>query len=164
MELIKDLEKRFQNLDAKLNTKVELASKIYSDDLERVHLLFSSNTENYENGLNECRGEMLRQLIQKRNEQLEQTNGFQISQQNNLTQFKSLHKSIKSNYARFSRGLASVYESILFRSKLADPLKFVQLVKYSKLMQTEQIVDLAKANISVFFDFIYCYLIRYLYI
>ena len=116
MELIKDLEKRFQNLDAKLNTKVELASKIYSDDLERVHHLFSSKKEKYENGLNECRGEMLRQLIQKRNEQLEQINGFQISQQNNLTQFKSLHKSIKSNYARFSRGLASVYESILFRS------------------------------------------------
>ena len=37
---------------------------------------FDSKQERYENGLNECRDEMLKQLIQKRNEQLKEINAF----------------------------------------------------------------------------------------
>jgi hypothetical protein len=56
----------------------------------------------------------------------------QSSQQNDLTQLKSLHKSIKQNYAAFAKGLATVYE---FQSKLADPLKLSDLDKNVDLMR-----------------------------
>ena len=132
MEIIRDLEEKFHNLDSKLNSnaKQELANVIYTRDLERIDHLFKAKKERYKNGLNECRQEMLDQLIQKRNEQLQQVNEFkQISQQINLSELERLHKSIKQNYAAFAKGLPSVFESIMFRSKLANPFKFAQLVK-----------------------------------
>ena len=121
MELIRDLEQNFQNLDASLNSRAKVYAFYinFNNSYNRINarIFNSSKEKKYEHGLNESRDEMLRHLIQKRDEQLNELNEFmQSSQQNNLTQFKSLHKSIKSNYARFSRGLASVYESILFRS------------------------------------------------
>ena len=39
-------------------------------------IIFDSKQENYENGLNECRDGMLKQLIQKRDGQLSQMNEF----------------------------------------------------------------------------------------
>ena len=149
MEIIRDLEEKFHNLDSKLNSnaKQELANVIYTRDLKRIEHSFKAKKQRYKNGLNECRQEMLDQLIQKRNEQLQQVNEFMESnQQNSLPQLKSLHKSIKQNYAAFAKGLPSVFESIMFRSKLANPLKLAQLVKYTNLLKNEEKVSLAKVK------------------
>ena len=149
MELIRDLEEKFQRINAKLNSnvKVESAGRIYSNDLERIEHLFNDKKQRYKNGLNECRQEMLDQLIQKRNEQLEQVNEFnQSSQQKSLTQFKTLADSIKSKNLSFSRGIASVFESLMSRSKLGNPLKFVQLVRYEKFMPNEVTICLDNAK------------------
>ena len=156
MELIRDLEQTFQNINTTLNSnaKVESAGSIYTNDLQRIDRLFKFKKEKYEKGLNECRDELLKKNIQKRDEELQQVNEFiQSSQQKNLIQLKSLHKSIKQNYTALAKGLASVYESILFRSKLANPLKLAQLVKYEKLMQTSEKVCFAKANDRLDLDF-----------
>ena len=146
MDLILALEQKFDKINNRLdsNSKVQLIKNNHIKDLETVQSVFDLTKEKkYENGLNECRQEMLDQLIQKRNEQLEQVNEFkQSSQQNSLTELESLKKSLKQNYFAFAKGLASAIESILFRSKLANPLKFAQLVKYSKLMSNEQQVSL----------------------
>ena len=89
-----------------------------------IHRFFDSTKEKkYENGLNEHRGEMLKQIIQKRNEQLEQINEFiQSTQLNSLTKFKALADSIKLENLLFSRGIPSVYESNLLRVKLDNQL------------------------------------------
>ena len=149
MEIIRGLEEKFQNLDSKLNSnsKQELANVIYKTDLKRIEHLFKEEKQRYKNGLNECRQEMLDLLIKKRNEQLNEVNEFmQSSQSNSLPQLKSLHKSIKQNYTAFAKGWTSVFESILFRSKLANPLKLDQLVKYTKLMKNEENVSVAKVE------------------
>ena len=146
MEIIRGLEEKFHNLDARLNSnsKQELANVICTRDLESIEHLFNAKKQRYKNGLDECRQEMLDQLIHKRKEQLNEVNEFmQSSQQINLSELESLHKSIKQNYAAFAKGLATVYESILFRTKLANPLKLAQLVKYSKIMSIEEKVNLA---------------------
>ena len=91
MELIRGLEETFQRINAKLNSnaKQELANLICTRDLQRIEHLFNSKKQRYKNGLNECRQEMLDQLIQKRNEQLNEVNGFkQSSQPNSLAQLK----------------------------------------------------------------------------
>ena len=47
-------------------------------------------------------------------------------------------------YVSFAKGLPSLYESILFRPKFANPLLLTQLVKYEKMMRIEEQVCLAK--------------------
>ena len=54
----------------------------------------------------------------------------------------------------FAKGLASVYESILFRTKLANRLKLFELVKYTKLMQNNENVSLAKVKHLLDFRYI----------
>ena len=130
MKIIRGLEEKFHNLDSRLNSiaKQKLANVIYKTDLGRIEHLLSAKKQRYEIGLNERRHEMLDQLIQKRNAQLNEINEFmQSSQSNSLPQLKSLHKSIKQNYAAFAKGLASVFESIMFRGKLFNPSKLAQL-------------------------------------
>ena len=149
MELIRELEDRFQNLDAKQNSNRYLFYRNFNNNYYRINTrVFSEYKEKkYENGLNQCRQEMLDQLIQKRNEQLQQVNEFmQSSQQINLSELKSMHKSLKQSYFVFAKGWTSVYESILFRSKLANQFQLAQLVKYSALMRTEEKVSCAKVN------------------
>ena len=151
MELIRDLEQRFQNLDAALNSRAKVYAFYlnFNNNYNRINtrVFNESKEKKYKTGLNECRQEMLDQLIQIRNEQLNEVNEFmQNDHQNSLSQLKSLQKSIKKNYTAFAKGLATVYESILFRTKLANPLKFAQLVKYSKLMSKEEKVYLAKVK------------------
>jgi hypothetical protein len=147
MDLILALEQIFDKIKNQLdsNIKVDIISNNYSNDLEAIHSVFDSTKEKkYENGLNKCRDEMLKQLIQKRNEQLDQVNLFiENSQQNNLTQLKSHHKSIKQKYVAFAKGFASVFESILLRINLTNPLKLSELVKYAQLMSIEPQVCLA---------------------
>ena len=84
---------------------------------------------------------MLKELITKRDEELNQVN----FQKKNLSELKSLAESINSKHLVFAKGLASVYESILFRSKLSYPFKFAQLVKYEKLMKNKKQYCLSKA-------------------
>ena len=161
MELIRDLDKTFERLNAKIKfkgnvdvnikdqvkAKAKLVGRIYANDLDRIVELFDSKKEKYENGLNECRDELLKQNIQNRNEQLQQVNEFmQSSQQINLTQLKTLHQSIKLNYVAFAKGVPTVYESLMSRSRLANPLKLAQLVKYEKLMKNREKFDLSKTN------------------
>ena len=165
MELIRGLEEKFHNLDSRLNSnaKQELANVIYTRDLGRIEHLFSAKKQRYENGLNERRHEMLDQLIQKRNAQLNEINEFmQSSQQINLSELESLQKSIKQNYSAFAKGLASVFESIMFRAKLFNPLKLAQLGKYTHLMRNEVTVSLAKVEHLIDIWFIYYHFVHVL--
>ena len=85
---------------------------------------------------------------------MQQVNEFlQSSQQNSLSELERLHKSIKQNYLAFAKGWTSVYESILFRTKLSNPLKLSGFGKYAKLMRIEENVCLAKVEHLV--DFLY---------
>ena len=149
MELIRDLEEKFLNLDMKLNSnaKQELVDIIYKKDLEKIEHLFNAKKRRYKNGLNQCREEILKQNIQIRDEQLQQVNEFiQSSRQINLSELERLHNSINQNYTAFAKGLSSVFESIMFRTKLSNPLKFAQLFKYVDLMSVEEQVCLAKVK------------------
>ena len=79
MDLILNLEQKFANLETKLNSlqpKTELINNTYNKDRDAIHKIFDSKQEKYENGLNECRDGMRKQLIQKRDEQLSQVNEF----------------------------------------------------------------------------------------
>ena len=151
MELIGDLEQKFQNLDTTLNSRAKVYAFYinFNNNYNRINtrIFNESKEKKYENGLNECRQEMLDQLLQKRNEQLEQVNEFkQSSQQNSLSQLKCIQKSIKQNYTSFAKGVLTVLESILFRSKLANPLQLAQLGKYTNLMRNGEKVSLAKVK------------------
>ena len=151
MELIKDLEQKFQNLDATLNSKAKVHAFYtnYNNSYNRINakIFNESKEKKYKNGLNECRVEMLKQLDQKRDEQLQQLKEFlQSNQQNSLTELKSLHKTIKQKYVAFAKGLSSVFESIMFRSKLSNLLKLNEFVKYVDLMRIGEQVCLAKVE------------------
>ena len=160
MELIRDLEQRFQNLDATLNSREKVYAFYinFNNSYNRINTkIFNSLEEKkYENGLNECRDKMLKQLIQRRDVQLEEVNEFMLSsQQNSLSELERLHKSIKQNYSAFGKGLASVFESIMFRTKLSSPLKLSELGKYFDLMRCEENVCFAKVKHLLDLRFMY---------
>ena len=113
------LEEKFKKIDAKLssNAVIHLINKIYDKDVNRIEKFFNSEHQKYENGLNKCRDEMLKQLISQRDAHLNQVNGFVQrmgeNHQKNLNKLRRLDDSIKSNFLVFARGLASVNESDL---------------------------------------------------
>ena len=148
MNLIRELENKFQKIEAKLNSneKQELISGNYSNDIETINQLFELKEAKNKNELNECRDEMLKELIAKRDQELNQVNHHS---KDNLAQLKSLTESIKSKHLVFAKGLASLYESIWFRSKFTCPFKFAQLAKYANLMINEKKFCLTKEN-SIF--------------
>lgn len=149
MDPIRDLENSFQKIEAKLasNDKAESISNKYSTDFERINNLYASEQDRYKIGLNERRDEILKELTAKRDQELNQVNEFiQNRHQISSTQLKSLNESIKLNRLVFARGISTAFESILFRSKLENRFKLVQLVKYSKLMRNKETVSLAKAS------------------
>jgi hypothetical protein len=78
---------------------------------------------------------MLKELIAKRDEELNQVNQHP---KENRAQLKALGESIKSKHLVFAKGLASIFESILVRSKLSSPFKFAQLAKYLKFFITNE--------------------------
>ena len=145
MDLITELENKFRKIEAKLesNEKQKLISFNYSSDFERTGQLFELKQAKYENELNQRRDEFLKELITKRDQELNQVNHYP---QQNRAQLKALVDAIKSKHLIFAKGLASVYESILFRTKLSYPLRFAQLSKYSKLMKNEKKFCLPKEN------------------
>jgi hypothetical protein len=150
MKLILALDLKFYKINNRLdsNSNAELINSNYINDLEAINRVFNlSKKGKYANALNERRDEMLKQIIQKRNEQLEQINEFiQSSQQKGLTQFKTLADSIKLENLSFSSGIASVVESILFRARLTNPLQFAKLARYSKFMKNEKKICLSNAK------------------
>ena len=153
MDLILNMEQKFAKINNKLdsNSKIELINNNYSKDFEAIHSLFDSTKEKkYENGLNERRDEMLRQINQKIDEQLEQVNEFSRNNTENhikeLNKLRKLSDSIESSYVSFSRSLISVYESILARAKLQNPLNLLNLIDYWPLMRNENHIILENAN------------------
>jgi len=59
---------------------------------------------------------------------------------------RRLANSLKANYVAFARGLVSIKDSILFRTKFGNHLKFAQLFNYSKFMMNEEAISLANAS------------------
>jgi hypothetical protein len=159
MDLILALEQKFAKINNQLasRSKDETINSNYSKDLKAIHSFFDSTKEKeYENGLNERRDEMLRQLIRKRNEQLEQINEFiQSSQQNSPTQFKTLADTIKLDNLQFSRGIPSVNEFNLLRTKLDNQLNLTELGQYVHLMSIDEQLSLAKVKHQIEFSFYY---------
>ena len=150
MDLILALEHKFAKINNQLdsNSRVELINNNYSNDFEAIHGFFDSSKEKkYKNGLNQCRDEMLKQMIQKRNEQLEQVNEFVQNMgendQNNLKKLRILADSIELSYISFARSIISVFESILSRTKLGNEFNLRQLVKYLPLLKNEEQISMA---------------------
>ena len=143
--MIRELENKFQKIEAKLNSneKQELISGNYSNDIETINQLFELKEAKNKNELNECRDEMLKELIAKRDQELNQVNHHP---KENRALLKALDESIKSKHFVFSKGLASIYESILVRSKFSNPLKFAQLAKSLKFMKNEKKFCFSKAK------------------
>jgi hypothetical protein len=138
MSLIRELENKFQKIEAKLDS-YENHELIGGNDTETIKQLFELKEDKYKNGLKECRDEMLKELIAKRDEELNQVNRHP---KDNRAQLKALDKSIKSKHFVFAKGLASIYESILFRSKFTCSFKFAQLAKYAKFMKNKKTFSL----------------------
>jgi hypothetical protein len=127
MDLILELEAKLNKINNKLdsNSKVELINNNYNNDIEAINRVFNSTKEKkYENGLNECRDEILRQLIQKRDEKLGEVNEFVQNMgenhRKNLNKLRRLADLKETSYISFARSLISVFESILSRSKLIN--------------------------------------------
>ena len=151
MDLILSMEQKFDKISKDSNSKIELINSNYSKDFEAIQCSFDSTKEkNYENGLNERRKEMLKQITQKRDEQLEQVNEFSRNKADNhikeLNKLRKLGESIESSHVSFSRSLISVYESILARAKLQNPLNLLNLINYWPLMKNENHIILENAN------------------
>ena len=137
MDLIKSLDEKFKNIETKLVSKRDQISINHNNNVSRINddKLFSC----YEIGLNECRGEMLKQLIAKRGEHLREVNDFaQNPHPEALEELKNLATSIKSNYSSFSPSLISVLETILARAKLENKLSLSEMIKYSFLTINEK--------------------------
>ena len=153
MELIRDIEDKFQNIDAKFKSfwNSEVISSIHKLDCERVNTIYGSTEEKkYENGFNECRDEMLEQLIQKRNDQLKEIDTFmenikadshqynssdqiiadsqrlQLIETNNhverMSELNAIASSIKLNYVSFRPSLISLFDSIKYKYDLRYPI------------------------------------------
>jgi hypothetical protein len=143
MDLIKSLEEIFQKLDdSKLNRLVNSIYNNYSKDCAKINNeIFASIQEKYENGLNEQRDQMLKQLIQNRDKQLAKVNEIkeimEPDPKKSLTQLKSLTAQIKSKQDEFACSLISVYDSILNRTKLESGLNLTKIIKYSLFIRKE---------------------------
>jgi hypothetical protein len=158
MELILNLEEKFAKFESKLNSsntdKIEQIDNSYSKDCDAIHRIFDSKQEKYKNGLNERRDGMVKQIIQKRDEQLGEVNEFiQEMEPNNhqkqLNKLRRLADSIESNYISFARSLISVNDSILYRIQLGNQLNMRNLVKYLRLLTNEQTVSLKNISTSL---------------
>lgn len=137
MDLINSLDEQFKNIETKLVSKTDQISTNYNTNISSINddKLFSC----YETGLNECRDEMLNQLIAKRGEHLREVNDFvQKLPPEALKELKDLASAIKSNYSAFSQSLISVLESILTRAKLENKLSLSEMIKYSFLSISER--------------------------
>ena len=150
MNLIKSLDEQFKNIETKLVSKADQTSTNYNINISAIHddKLFNC----YEIGLNECRGEMLNQLIAKRGEHLREVNDFiQNLPPEALKEIKNLANLIKSNYLSFAHSLISVFGSILTRVKLENKLNISEIIKYSFL--TTNKTKLNKSNLIAINEF-----------
>ena len=145
MDLIKDLEKKFHKIEAKLNSnqKNESAWGKYNNDVEKINRIFNSKQEKYENGLNERRDLMLKQIISKRDEHLHKVVKFiQNIDPNyhytNLFQLKCIDKSVKYNYIVFACGSVSVNQSISARTQFGKEFKYTKLIHFIWIHATKK--------------------------
>ena len=125
MDLIKELENMFRKIETKLDSN-ELIGNKYSKDLKKIKLKFVLKEANYKNGLNKRHDEMLKELITKRDQELNHVNAHP---QENRAQLKALYESIKSQHLVFAKGLASVDESSY---RYFYTYNFVQCVRCKK--------------------------------
>ena len=128
MDLITVIEKKLKSIEAKLNSgsSLQLISQNYNNDIDTINaIIFSSSKQaQYENGLNEHREQMLKQLNKDRDAQLKKLNSQQLN--------------FKSSCVSFARSLISIYESILYRTKFRNQFNFGKLVKYTIFMANEK--------------------------
>ena len=157
MDLILELEAKFNKINNQIdsNSKVELINNNYNNDIEAINRVFDSTKEKkYENGLNECRGEMLRQLIVKRDEKLGEVNEFVQNMgenhRKNLNKLRRLVDLKETSYISFSRSLISVFESVLSRSKLGNGLNLYELFQYFPFMRNK--LEISLENLKHLFD------------
>jgi len=137
-DLIQGVDEKFQNLDAKIISKVESMNNRYNNDIEKINKILKSE-ETYENGLNESRGEMLKLIYSKRDDDLKLLTEFmELDQQNKLENLKILSDSIKSKDLSFSKSLIPIREYILYQTRHDKHLSVSQLFKYSKFLQNEK--------------------------
>jgi hypothetical protein len=134
MSLIEDLEERFKRINAKLesNSMTNSIEETYQTECARINQI-EFVEEIYANGLNECRDEMLHQLITKRNEQLKEVNGFIENMESNQQQdsLNDMAKSVKAKNISFACSLISVRDSISNATKFKNYLDFSKLILYS---------------------------------
>ena len=146
MDIIKELEDKFKSIDAKLNSKTNSTNQSFNAENDKIAESFSVLEDQYKNGLNEHRDEMLKQLINKRGDELQKVNLFKESKESDL---KSLASAIKKSHLGFSRSLISAFESILSRTDLETHHDFCKLVKYSNFISHNTSHNITK-NVSLY--------------
>ena len=155
MNLFNELESKLQKIDANLgsNSNIKSINSKYDNDCERINQIFDlkQELEKYIIECNKHRGILIKQIICKRDRQLNQVIGFVQNMgknhEKNLNKLKKLYKTLKSNYLVFAPGLVTIYDSILFRTKLENRLNLSKLIVYSKFMQYKE-ENFAKAKQS----------------
>ena len=117
---------KFNLINAKLISKPAQTERIYKTEHDKLSF-DRLNQGQYENGLNEQRQHMLKQLIAKRDDKLKKVNDFIA---NNLDNLSTLSTNIKLNNTSFARSLISVYDSI-YGSKLESQISLTKSINYS---------------------------------
>ena len=138
MDLIRNLDEKFKNIDSKIITKTELIRRNY--DREDAKVKEQLQEDDYKNGINQHRDTMLKKILDQLNEQLKQVDNSK-SRVQSLSEFKSKAEVIKSANLSFVRSLVQIYESILFRSKFESLFDFKQMLNYSEFIVAKRSFD-----------------------
>ena len=111
-----------------------MISDSFTEDCVKIIDKFNYLKEQYENGLDESCTTMIKQLIVKRDEHLQEVSDFiENTPPKTQNEIKKVSNSIESNYLSFSSGVTSIFESILSRSNLETKFNFYDMIKYSFL-------------------------------
>lgn len=147
MDLIKCLDDKFLRINAILVNDDENIERIYINNnklLKRISNFYDFLEEKYQNGLNERRDEMLKQLIIKRDQDLHQVNLLNHTQHNQVQLhallLKMVYESIKLRQITFVQSLSTVYESILSISEFSYPYKFYKLANLYLLKRKKKTI------------------------
>ena len=156
MESIEEIYEKFEKIEAKISIKRNSIDFFADQNYDEVqnNLLIQVK---YETWLNQSRELMLKQIIEDRDEKLNQVNECIQSKKPKRARIGFNEqliniKSLSSSDLRFYPCLFSVYESILDRTKFSNQLSLTKLAKYSMFLQNEKfycyknVLDLLKTE------------------
>ena len=141
MNKIEALSAKFKNIDAKLNSNVNIESitSNFQTDCERILDKFNySFQKKYSDCLNTCRNEMIHRLTNKRDVNLKDIDDLFEK----MVQNKSV-KAIELRYTMFASSLISLNDSILNSIKFKKRSDMLKSIKYFSLTPSRKTFSLA---------------------